>query len=605
MFTLDEIMKITKIQIKNFRSLRSVAIDNLGDLTIIIGENSSGKSNVLEALDLFFNQFDSAPQRNVGAVNDYLWFDRNPQNNIEFTLSLSVTDGELKEILPEQLGKLMTKPRVADVVVTSEGKAALKNVEVKESNDVQITRVLSGTPIAASWSTKLITLNGKELVSDGHLVFKIEEPTPSAVQPPPQPQAAGTAVPPGQAPNPPPPSVSPTDVLGSLLQKFSQKFTGGYRVISAARNVTGPSTRLGDRVAFVNQGTMGDLTTFGQSMERDHLKKWADVERYVTRAAQNIKDLRLVAGQITVGEKGSDTRYPISLVGGGNQEILSLAHELTKGKGTIYGLEEPEQHLHPELARDFFDVLREISKDNQVLVTTHSPVFVDQVELGNTWLARRADNETLLVRVKEDADLKEVLYEIGARPSDIFFANAILFVEGPTERVVIPILAKKLGIDLRKIGLTIIPIHGKGSGKYHLQIWIEAAKAVDIPYFMLLDNDAKSDASRLVSSGLLKDRYNLFILQKGSIEDYYPEQRIIEALRSEFNIDLTDEERRDLLKSPRAKSIKDLLTSKKIESFGWKISIGRTIASRMTADEVDDEIRRFAERLHTETAKVR
>ena len=566
-------------------------MDDLGDLTIIIGENSSGKSNVLEALDFFFNQFDSAPQRNVGAVNDYLWFDRNPQNDIEFTLSMRVNDNELKEILPEQLRKAMIKN--------------LADLEVKQSSDVQVTRVLSGTPTAASWSTKLISVNGTELVSDGQLVFKIEGVTEMEVTPVSPPLQPGvTVVPPGQAAGPPPPSVSPTTVLGSLLQKISKKFMGSYRIISAARNVTGSASRLGDRVAFVNQGTMGDLTTFGQSMERDHLKKWADVEENVTSAARNIRDLRVVAGQITVGEQGSDTRYPISLVGGGNQEILSLAHELTKGKDTIYGLEEPEQHLHPELARDFFDVLREISKDNQILVTTHSPVFVDQIELGNTWLARRANNQTLLVKVKETTDLKEVLYEIGTKPSDVFFANAILFVEGPTERIVIPILAKKLGIGLREIGLSIIPIHGKGSGKYHLQVWIEASQAVAIPYFMLLDSDAKDDAGRLVSSGLLKDTYNLFILPRGSIEDYYPEERIIEALKSEFNINVTEDERKDILKTPRAKSIKEFLTKKKLDTFGWKLSLGRTIASKMTADEVDDEIRRVVERLHTETTKV-
>lgn len=567
-------MKISKIQIKNFRSLQAILLDNIGDLTIIIGANSSGKSSLLEALDFFFNQFDPAPQRNVGAVNDYLWFDRNPQNDIDFTLSIGITGSELKELLPEQLSEIS-----------------------KESNELQITRVLSGTPTAAVWSTKLLAINGKELVSEGQLVYKIEGIPETISQP------AITAQPPSKGQPAPVPSVSPTDILGRLLQKFSQKFMGSFRIISAARNVTGSPTRLGDRVAFVNQGTMGDLTTIGGGLEREHQKKWRDVEEHVTRAARNIRDLRVLAGQITVGEEGSDIRYPISLVGGGNQEILSLAHELTKSKGTICGLEEPEQHLHPELARDFFDVLKEVSKDNQVLITTHSPIFVDQVELGHTWLARKVDNETQFVKVKETDDLKEVLYEIGIKPSDIFFANAILFVEGHTERAVIPILAQKLGIGLREIGLSIIPIHGKGSGRYHLEVWVQASKAAGIPYFMLLDNDASSEGSHLVSDGLLKTNYNLFILQKGSIEDYYPEKRIIQTLKSDFNVEVTEQERKDLLKSPRAKSIKELLTAKKINTQGWKISVGESVASNMTADEIDEEIRTFLERLQTEVVR--
>jgi AAA15 family ATPase/GTPase len=578
-------MKIIRIKIKNFRSLRDVLIDNIGNLTIIIGENSSGKSNLLEALELFFTQFDPAPQRTVGAVNDYVWFDRNPQNAIEFALNIQVTGHELKELLPEQLHK----------IIADQNKV--------ESNEIEITRSLTGTATAASWSTKLLSINGTILVSDGKLVYKDDGFTNIPIQPPVK--SPASTQPPVKLPpsavvvQTSAPSVSPTDVLGGLLQKFSRNFMGKYRIISAARNVTGSPTRLGDRVAFVSQTTMGDLTTYGQSMERDHQKKWTDVEEKVTGAARNVRDLRFLAGQITVGEKGSDIRYPISLVGGGNQEILSLAHELTRDKGAIYGLEEPEQHLHPELARHFFDVLKEISKDSQVFVTTHSPIFVDQVELENTWLARKVNNETNLTKVKDTADLREVLYEIGVKPSDIFFANAILFVEGPTERAVLPILAKKLGIDLREIGLSIIPIHGSGSGKYHLQVWIEASKAANIPYFMLLDKDAKGEADRLVQKDLLKRDYNLFILHLGSIEDYYPIPKVTAALKSEFNVDLKPEEV-GLLKSPTAKSIATLLTNKKVDTRGWKISVGRNVATAMSSSEIPNEVRSFLERLNSE-----
>jgi actin-like ATPase involved in cell morphogenesis len=97
----------------------------------------------------------------------------------------------------------------------------------------------------------------------------------------------------------------------------------------------------------------------------------------------------------------------------------------------------------------------------------------------------------------------------------------------------------------------------------------------------------------------------LFILQKGSIEDYYPEKRIIQTLKSDFNVDVTDQERKDLLKSPRAKSINELLTARKINTHGWKISVGKSVASSMTADEVDEEIRTFLERLQTEVVRPR
>jgi len=47
-------MKIAKITIKNFRSFKSEGI-NFQDLMVLIGENNTGKSNVLKAMDLFFS----------------------------------------------------------------------------------------------------------------------------------------------------------------------------------------------------------------------------------------------------------------------------------------------------------------------------------------------------------------------------------------------------------------------------------------------------------------------------------------------------------------------------------------------------------------------
>lgn len=47
-------MSITAISIRNFRSIASLN-ENLGELNIFVGQNDEGKSNVLRALDLFFN----------------------------------------------------------------------------------------------------------------------------------------------------------------------------------------------------------------------------------------------------------------------------------------------------------------------------------------------------------------------------------------------------------------------------------------------------------------------------------------------------------------------------------------------------------------------
>ena len=46
--------QIKKIEIKNYRSIKTQTIENIKDLNIFSGGNDVGKSNVLRALDLFF-----------------------------------------------------------------------------------------------------------------------------------------------------------------------------------------------------------------------------------------------------------------------------------------------------------------------------------------------------------------------------------------------------------------------------------------------------------------------------------------------------------------------------------------------------------------------
>ena len=48
-------MKIKSMKIKNFRGYSDEIIVNFDDLTVIVGKNDVGKSTILEALDIFFN----------------------------------------------------------------------------------------------------------------------------------------------------------------------------------------------------------------------------------------------------------------------------------------------------------------------------------------------------------------------------------------------------------------------------------------------------------------------------------------------------------------------------------------------------------------------
>lgn len=73
-----------------------------GRLNVFIGGNSSGKSNILEALFIFFNELDGAIERNIGAVDQYTWFDRDSSQPIEFQVTIEAAKEEL-DILPKEV----------------------------------------------------------------------------------------------------------------------------------------------------------------------------------------------------------------------------------------------------------------------------------------------------------------------------------------------------------------------------------------------------------------------------------------------------------------------------------------------------------------------
>ena len=81
-------------------------------------------------------------------------------------------------------------------------------------------------------------------------------------------------------------------------------------------------------------------------------------------------------------DKANLQSIPLNQLGSGYEMIFSLIYSyyLSKkgNKKLIVLIDEPELHLHPKLQSDFIELLLEFSKDSQIILTTHSPLFIKQ-----------------------------------------------------------------------------------------------------------------------------------------------------------------------------------------------------------------------------------
>jgi len=172
-----------------------------------------------------------------------------------------------------------------------------------------------------------------------------------------------------------------------------------------------------------------------------------------------------------------------------------------RSDSVIFAMEEPELFLHPHAQRRLASSLREIaqSPEHQVFVCTHSTQFVDlehykEVAIITKKLPERGSCVRQCTKeLFEGDDIHErkkrfhMAQWINPDRGEMFFAQRVVFVEGETEKVTLPYLAKKL--EVFNPDISVIDC----GSKHNLPLYIAIAKAFEIPYIVIHDEDCSSD----------------------------------------------------------------------------------------------------------------
>ena len=452
-------MKLSQMVVKNFRSIKSCRF-YIGDVCAIVGENNSGKSTLLRAMNAFFNY-----------ENEEAFFQNGTHQHTSRSYPIiELTFTNLPAETEEIIGKSDQGILVIKMSYDSKSKKrtlAYKRGAQYHSLDISFMNSLK----------KIINFVFIPPYRDS-TAFRTEE----------------------------------NSLLQEVVRAFLEKATSNRDTYSG--RVKEATEYLENQALSKISKELGKL--YSLSHKFDFNVRCADQINYAILLAEIqifIKDYGTEFNIIDCGS-GIQSLTVVAL----HRYLAALRHNQV-----IIGLEEPETNLHPQSQRELVKSIRSVNEnlnEAQIIFTTHSSTITDQLDHREIVLCRKEADDSRGFRTAsgqlsqnfwEKHGIQEIQYRkfYLYRNSDFFFARKIILTESKNDAEVVKVLMDQTKIDLDVQGVSIINLEGVGNLSYPYFL----AKELKIPIFMILDKDYflpylndNLDASR-TSSGFPKYKY--------------------------------------------------------------------------------------------------
>lgn len=451
-------MYLSKVILKNFRKFKYLEVPFKDGLNVLIGENDSGKTTIIDAIRIALgtqsNEYYKLEERDFNDRNEELIiecdfkFREREENKASHFVEWITFDENQNPVLKIKIKAVTEKNRIKRKILAGE-EGVESNFDLLD--DLRVTYL---KPLRDA-DNELIAKRNSRLsqILRNHSLFLDKEKNH--------------------------PFIEKVKKFNDSVNEYFEK--EGKNIIEIINR------HLDD---FLGKERKGDYNTSINITENNLISI--------------LNSLNLTVSENKVG-LGTLNQLYMAL------ELLLFSSEIENNILNLCLIEEIEAHLHPQAQlRTIKHLQDEINEDKQLILTTHSVTLASSIKLENLILCKNdkvyplGSEYTKLS--KEDYKFLEIFLDL--TKSNLFFAKGVIFVEGDAENVLVPTIAEIIGKPLYKYGVSVVNLGSLAFPRYS-KIFLrkDESETLDIPVAIITDLDVKE-----------KSKTQGFVLKKEVIE---------------------------------------------------------------------------------------